>query len=1283
MINRAEIEALAQRVAELWQTREAALPEAIRERDDRVRAAEAARARALQEAQERLEAKLKQVDDEEARVGGEIDARHRAQRSAVDQRSAGQHRTARAGRDDHVAKAKAELDEKVWLAETVYEGARPKAIAECERVHGLIREGLHELDTIEDELRVLLPVPMSAGAATEADTSPELDAFRAAIDDTRGQSERLRKHLPSSLVRSGTAYIAPPVLGVVAAGAAWFATGTAGWVPAAITGGATLVLTGGLAVWLRAMSRSFGNTVSVEAGAACAQARALALACSEDADRARDDQIEREKSRATADRRKAVEVYEGIAKDAAGVFHDRSVQIEDDRAARASAIDEAAEAERSKLDRRASDHRERARAEHAERSAAVVAAFEQERTAAETTLTECMRSAHEAWSQANADACALSERLMHDADRASPGWSASAEDGWDDAAWAGWTPPGGSPSLVPIGRTTLSLPSEPGVPDGAHDCVLPVPLDIPGGMSVLIEASPAHRDEGLGLLRCAMLRLLCGLPPGRVWFTLIDPVGLGQSFAGFSRLGDHDQRLISGRIWSEQRHIEQRLADLTEHMENVIQKYLRDEFDSIEAYNAVAGEIAEPYRVLVIADLPKGLNEESARRLASIVDSGARCGVHTLMLTDPSKAAPEGLSLDAVRERSMVIRASEHGLRPVDASLAPASITLDPPAPDALSAKLIEQVGVASLDAGRVEVPFGTLLPAADQRWTRSTRDELRVPVGRTGATRSQDLVLGHGTSQHALLAGKTGSGKSTLLHVLIAAAAEWHHPDELEMYLVDFKKGVEFKAYTDGSLPHVRAVAIESDREFGLSVLERLDGILVERGETFRKAGVQNLPQFRRERPGEPMPRVLLMIDEFQELFVEDDRVAQDASLLLDRLVRQGRAFGVHVLLGSQTLSGAYTLARSTMGQMGVRIALQCSETDSYLILSEDNGAARLLTRPGEAIYNDQGGLVEGNSPFQTAWLPDRERDELVRAVGERAQRTAAARPAPIVFEGNEPGDLSKNQALADAAASTPEAAPPTLRVWLGQPVSIKAPASGVLRRRTGANILAVGADEDAALGMLAAGVLGLGAQLPAEVGSFVLVDGLPEDDTRAWLLPAVADALPQRARHAGWREAEDAVRSVHEIVAERESGNVLDAEPVFLVLSGVHRLRALRKGEDDFSFSMDAGASLGADKMLEAIVRDGPGVGVFTIAWCDSSANLQRSMGRQTIGEFDQRVLMQMSAADSSALAESGSASRLGPHRALLLSLETGTEEKLRPYGVPARGTVEALAEAMRARR
>ena len=87
-----------------------------------------------------------------------------------------------------------------------------------------------------------------------------------------------------------------------------------------------------------------------------------------------------------------------------------------------------------------------------------------------------------------------------------------------------------------------------------------------------------------------------------------------------------------------------------------------------------------------------------------------------------------------------------------------------------------------------------------------------------------------------------------------------------------------------------------------------------------------------------------MLLVDEFQEFFTFDDKVAEEAKLLLDRLVRQGRAFGIHVMLGSQTLAGTYTLARSTISQMAVRIALQCEEADSRIILSDDNPAGRLL---------------------------------------------------------------------------------------------------------------------------------------------------------------------------------------------------------------------------------------------------------------------------------------------------------------------------------------------------
>src|SRR5437660_2342114 len=313
-------------------------------------------------------------------------------------------------------------------------------------------------------------------------------------------------------------------------------------------------------------------------------------------------------------------------------------------------------------------------------------------------------------------------------------------------------------------------------------------------------------------------------------------------------------------------------------------------------------------------------------------------------------------------------------------------------------------------------MPVAHIAPEEAAFWTLEASAEVRVPIGRTGATKFQHLALGKGTRQHGLIAGKTGSGKSTLFHVVITNLALWCSPEQVEFYLIDFKKGVEFKCYAAHRLPHARVVAIESDREFGLSVLQRLDDELKRRGDLFRNLGVQDIAGYKRAGGTEPLPRTLLIIDEFQEFFVEDDSIAQTASLLFDRIVRQGRAFGIHVLLGSQTLGGAYTLARATLGQMVIRVALQCNEADAYLIMDDSNPAPRLLSRPGEGIYNDTAGSVEGNSPFQVVWLADEERDAWLEKVRELAEQHHDRHPSPIVFEGNAPADIRENDLLRTA---------------------------------------------------------------------------------------------------------------------------------------------------------------------------------------------------------------------------------------------------------------------------
>ncbi len=859
---------------------------------------------------------------------------------------------------------------------------------------------------------------------------------------------------------------------------------------------------------------------------------------------------------------------------------------------------------------------------------------------------------------------------------------------WDVELPQGWAPPSQSTPVVRFGEFLVRVRD---VDHGAGELpadqastLLPAVHSFASRPALLWQAWGEGRDAANRSMRNVMLRLLTSLPPGKTRYTIIDPVGLGQNFSAFMHLADFDEKLVSHRIWTDPAHINQRLTNLTEHMEDIIQTYLRNEYETIDQYNQYAGEVAEPFHVLSIANFPAGFSDEAAARLLSIVNSGVQCGVFTVISLDSKLELPRGFELADLENQAVTLQWHGTGFRWLDPVLQELELTLDEPPPEEHFTTLVCEVGQRAQEANRVEVPFATVAPPEQEWWSEDSRAALRVPLGRAGATKLQYLQLGHGTSQHVLISGKTGSGKSTLLHALIMNTALHYSPHEVEFYLVDFKKGVEFKPYAESGLPHASVVAIESEREFGISVLQRLDVELQRRGDLFREQRVQDIHSYRDAFPELRMPRVLLIVDEFQELFVQDDKLAQDAALLLDRLVRQGRAFGIHVLLGSQTLAGAYSLARSTIGQMAVRIALQCSEADSHLILSEDNMAARLLDRPGEAIYNDQNGLFEGNHPFQVVWLAAREQDRYLQELAEFAAARDIVTEPPIVFEGNMPANPAENPLLRESLESPPQTTA-LATAWLGAAVAIKDPTAVVFRRQGGANLVVVGQQEPAALGVLSTALLSLAATCPLEApesARFIILDGTRHDDSHPQTWKTLAARMPAEVDVFSPAESPDPLSRLHAELQTRTEAPDEGTPSIFLFIFNLARFRDLRRADDDFGFGgFDTKESLTPSQQLVELLRDGPAVGIHTLVWCDSYNNLNRWFDRQTQRELDQRLLFQMSATDSSNLMDSPAASRLGPNRAILFSEDQGLQEKFRPYGVPTAEWLDEVDSLFRA--
>ncbi|EEF60262.1 cell divisionFtsK/SpoIIIE [Pedosphaera parvula Ellin514] len=801
----------------------------------------------------------------------------------------------------------------------------------------------------------------------------------------------------------------------------------------------------------------------------------------------------------------------------------------------------------------------------------------------------------------------------------------------------------------------------------------PLFLTYPNHGSILFETSESGRDDIIGALNNITLRLLSNAPAGKANFTIIDPVGLGKNFSGLMHLADYEDRIINNRIWTQPAQIEEKLAELNEHMEKIIQMYLRNEYETIAEYNAQAGNMAEKYHFLVIADFPVNFGEIAIKRLLSIAASGARCGVYTLIHWDQRQPAPHNFVADELRKHSTCITRRANDCVLQNRSIPGAKLVLDAPPATELATDLIHKIGKSSKDSSRIEVPFSQVAPSETEIWSEDTTSELQVPIGRTGATKLQYLAIGKGTRQHALVAGKTGSGKSTLFHVIITNLALWCSPDQVEFYLIDFKKGVEFKCYAANRLPHARVVAIESDREFGLSVLQRVDDELRRRGDLFRKLGAQDIAGYKKAGGTEPMPRSLLMIDEFQELFVEEDRVSQSASVLLDRIVRQGRAFGIHVILGSQTLGGAYTVARTTLGQMVIRIALQCNEADAYLIMDDSNPAPRLLSRPGEGIYNDAAGALEGNSPFQAVWISDDDRDHHLERVRERADRSNKRYPDPIVFEGNTPGSVRENPLLRDLLEAENITRTRTARIWLGSPNAIKGPTEVVFEKQSGNNLLIVGQREEATLSILSVGLVALAAQYPAGAVRIFVFSGNPPESPEREFLERIIQAIPHKITLVKNTEVAQIMNELATDMKKRaEDEQSAHGPDTFLIFHDLQKFTKLRY-EEDFSFSASEETTANPSMQLNNIVSEGSSLGFHVIASCDSYNNVNRFFSRKALTGFEMRVLFQMSANDSASLIDSPKASTLGLHRALYYNEQQGYMEVFRPYALPDNGWIE----------
>jgi len=475
----------------------------------------------------------------------------------------------------------------------------------------------------------------------------------------------------------------------------------------------------------------------------------------------------------------------------------------------------------------------------------------------------------------------------------------------------------------------------------------------------------------------------------------------------------------------------------------------------------------------------------------------------------------------------------------------------------------------------------------------------------------------------------------------------------------------VEFTIYADKQIPHIKTIAIESEREFGLSVLDGVERELLRREMEFSKTSVQNIEQYHEKFPDVKMPRVLLIVDEFQEFFAEDDNIKQAVDDKFDRIVRKGRAFGINSLFSSQTLSGN-SIKKSTKELIDIRIALMCSDLDSSQILDDRNPAARDLTRPGEGIYNSENGKVEGNRRFQAFFMETPDLIKTIESVVEFAKSNGNAYKNfnQIIFRGSEKAMMEKsNHPLTKVIASSN---PKSLRLWIGEPVAIADDVTAIIRKQGGSNLIVAGYDESIGLRVMCSSIISIAVQQQSNTCKFYSFNFYNVDSEFVDAPNELFNEIQQESIKVGNKQVKETLELIKIEIERRLSESQNDSPNIYLCFFSLQRGRSLRK--DGYSMSEEG-------NLLSYILKEGADVGVYSMVQVDTMDNFSKNLDDNLLKEFSQRVASQMNPDNSVKLIGNQKASKLGSNRAWYFDDNENTMIKFKPYELPAFSWVAQL--------
>lgn len=758
--------------------------------------------------------------------------------------------------------------------------------------------------------------------------------------------------------------------------------------------------------------------------------------------------------------------------------------------------------------------------------------------------------------------------------------------------------------------------------------------------STLLLFDRASRPLMADVMRTLALQMLMSIPCNKVRFTFADPIDLGLTFACFAPLGETDSRVIDTRIWSNSNDIEQHLDMIVSHTGDVIQRCLQGRYKNIVEYNDAAGKNAEPLRIFMCMDFPQHFTSQALESMESIVSKGPQTGVFTIlaMAEDDlhSDACPPSIRKMAEQMNQIICKNGrmylDHMISGEPLEYLPLSI---PTAKQMQECIKTLQHGIK--ESEKIDVTYddisNNLLHHPEYWFHFDAKNGISVPIGLEGANRPVELQLGgvnengQKRSFHAMVGGNIGSGKSTVLHAIVLGILLKYSPEDVQMYLLDFKRGVEFNNYAGKQLNNFRVIAIDTEPEFGLAVLKSLVAEEQRQSALFRQENVVRIEEYRelmakRGVIHHNMPRLVVVFDEYQELFKDgSDPIVQECAKILKQVVLQaGSAMGIHIILSTQDIANVQGLDTALFEQFETRIVLRGSVESNQQLLSPGNPALQQLVTAdiGQGVFNNAGGHQDQNRMFRGANI-DRghsgkqsQLNAWLKQISEAQNQLPDLQPVePRLLLSSVQDDEHSVLACFVKNGEIDSYAKPENRLFVGESLTMVNIFKPTLRSRSGQNLLLVGENQLKAQKCCAFAAMSLiyeTIRLEGEIDHPIITvfnfEGR-EEDSENNLLRRLFTALPEAF------EVVDSDNLINGLEVLQSS--LAQGDRHFVIFYGLNRARRLMQASNGY-------ASMPRD-LLVSLMQNGPANGMNFIVWANDAQMYQRDYN-DTLPLFDYRL-------------------------------------------------------------